>query len=436
MRFLARFRTWTVPVTVTCLLACGGIDTRQVDEARSSLSRENDPQVSASDATTVAQGNAAFAFDLYAYLAGGSNGSGTNLVYSPASISIALAMTYAGAVGTTATEMAETMHFSLAAAELHPAFNALDLALAGRNQVQTGTDGRSLRLVIANALWGQEGKAWLPAFLDTLAVNYGAGMNLANFRGAPEAARVTINQWVADQTEQKIQNLLQPGTVDTTTRLVLTNAVYFDGPWQTAFDASKTVDQAFHRLDGSTSTAKMMNTRTLYPAMLGDGFSALALPYSNSQLSLLVVVPDLGSFAQVEQGMTAPALDAVVAGLQRTDVILSLPRFAITYAASLATALQSLGIASAFSASADFSGMDGLQDLSLHDVVHKALIEVSESGTVAAAATAATTGILIVIAQPPTPLAIVVDRPFLFFLRDEPTGAVLFMGRVLDPAQM
>lgn len=410
------------------LTGCGDGATK-IDTVKSPVQRVVDPPVPTADSTTLASDNAAFAFDVYKQLIATNN----NLIFSPASISIALAMTYAGAAGTTATEMASALHFSLPPAQLHPAFNALDQTLTSRGQGKLGADGKPMQVDIVNALWAEKTYAFRSDFLDTLAANYGAGVNLLDFVNAPDPSRVTINNWVADQTNDKIQDLLPSGSVDSSTKLVLTNAVYFNAAWKTPFDPNNTYDGSFSLLDGSTVTAKFMGADlpgTL--AVQGTNFVAAALPYADDNLSLLVVVPDAGQFTQVESSLDSTALATLVAGLTSQQVILGLPRFKVETGADLVVLLKALGMTSAFDpGTADFSGMDGTHSLFISDVVHKAFIDVAEKGTEAAAAT----GVVMSGSAAPMGLLINANRPFLYFLRDQPTGAILFMGRVLDPSQ-
>jgi serpin B len=398
--------------------------------ASSSIPRVVDPQVPALDSATLASDNAAFAFAAYKQL----TATNTNLVFSPASISIALAMTYAGAAGNTASEMAQALHFSLPSARLHPAFNALDQALASRGQGKPGADGGPMRLNIVNATWAERTYTFKTAFLDTLATNYGAGVNLLDFVNAPDPSRLTINAWVADQTENKIQDLLPPGSINNVTRLVLTNAVYFNAAWKTQFDPNMSYDGRFALIDGSSVAARIMLADPYGGAlaMQGTNFVAVSLPYADDRLSLVLVVPDAGTFSQFESSLDASTLTTIVAGLTSQMVSIFLPRFKVETGADLASVFKALGMTSAFSPGvADFSGMDGTRDLYISGVVHKAFIDVAEKGTEAAAATGVavrTTGI--------SPgLRVDATRPFLYFLRDQPTGAILFMGRVLDPSK-
>ena len=407
--------------------------------AMSAVQRIADPQVPVADSTTLASDNAAFAFAAYQQLIT----TNTNLVFSPASISITLAMTYAGAATTTAAEMASALHFTLPPTQLHPAFNALDQTLTSRGQGFLGGDGGPMQVNITNAIWAEQTYTFRSDFLDTLAANYGAGVNLLDIVNAPDPSRLTINAWVADQTNNKIQDLLPAGSIDSLTRLVLTDAVYFNAAWDTPFDPTNTDDGSFALLDGSSVTVKFMKAelnamngeRSSLPAMQGTNFVAASLPYADQRLSLVLVVPDAGQFSQVESSLDATALGTLVAGLVSQPVSLTLPRFKVETGTSLVKLLQTLGMTSAFiPGTADFSGMDGTHNLFISDVIHKAFIDVVEKGTEAAAATA-------VVIRPngaPLPsvgLVINADRPFLYILRDQPTGAILFMGRVQDPSQ-
>ncbi|MGA9653770.1 MAG: serpin family protein [Polyangia bacterium] len=430
---------WIRPGTGCCVLSafffaafagCGNGTSPRIDTVKSSAQRIVDPQVPAADSTTLASDNAAFAFAAYQQLITAN----TNLVFSPASISIALAMTYAGAATTTATEMAQALDFTLPPAQLNPAFNALDQALASRGQGFLGADGGPMQVDIANAIWAEKTYTFEADFLDTLAENYGAGVNLLDFVNAPDPSRLTINSWVASQTDDKIQNLLPPNSIDGLTRLVLTDAVYFNAAWETSFDPNNTQDGPFTRLDGSTVTVSFMNADLpSLPASQGANFVAASLPYADTRLSLVVVVPDEGQFSQVESSLNATTLASLVAGLTSQPVLLTIPRLKIETSTSLEALLQALGMRSAFiPGTADFSGMDGQHDLYISDVFHDAFINVTEKGTEAAAATAVVVGAG---AAAPTGLVVDATRPFIYFLYDQPTGAILFMGRVQDPSQ-
>jgi serpin B len=412
-------------------VGCGSKGAPDVATARSSSERVADPQVPASDSAALAADNAAFAFAAYQqFLA-----THDNLVFSPVSISIALAMVYAGAAGTTASEMASALHFTLPSERLHPAFNALDQALTLRGAGKLGADGAPMRLHVINAVWAERTYTFRSDYLDTLALNYGAGVNLVDFIGAFEPTRQTINAWVAAKTEEKIQNLLPQGSVDGSTRLALTDAVYFNAAWNSPFDPTKTCDGSFTLLDNSTVSAKFMNQAFLSAqAIQGPNYLAVSLPYQDDRLALLLVIPDAGQFSQVESSLDEAALADVVGSLTSQPVSLSMPRFKVETDASLATLLATLGMTSAFNSDvADFSGMDGTQHLHISDIFHDAFIDVAEKGTEAAAATA------VVVPEDQaditltSSLTVRADHPFIFVLQDQPTGAILFMGRVLDP---
>jgi len=410
--------------------------TSAIGLAASSLEREMNPQVSAADSTTLASDNAAFAFDMYSKL----KDARSNVVFSPASISLALAMTYAGAASTTATEMAQALHFTLPPDRLHRAFNALDQALASRGQGMLGADGGVMRLDIANSAWLERSYSLLPAYLDVLALNYGAGVNLVDFMGTPEASRVKINAWVSDKTQGNIAELLSPAMITSATKLVLTNAVYFNAAWKNPFNALYDHDNNFTLLDGSVTTRRYMYASlTGIKAKQGTNYVAAALPYQDDRLSLVVVVPDAGKFSDVESALDAKSFENLLTGLIAQKVSLYLPPFRIDTRASLPDTLKKLGMLSAFCpGDADFSGMDGTRQLCIKDVIHQAFIAVAEKGTEAAAATAV---VMEDASMPgdggsePPPLLVKAERPFLYFLYDQPTGAILFMGSVFDPLQ-
>jgi serpin B len=398
--------------------ACAGCAHDYTDIA-SSESRDTSP--SSADVGQLSTDEATFAFDLYRAQVGADTSS--NVFFSPYSISVALAMTYAGAGGNTATQIASAMHSSLPADRLHTAFDAVDLQLESRQGIQ---------LNIANSIWAQRTLAFGKPFLDTLAVDYGSEVRGVDFIGASTQATAAIDGWVADQTAGKIQNLFAPGSLDSTTRVVLVNAVYFDANWKTQFDSSKTTSSPFTKLDGTNVSASMMNNAKLNaPVAIAPTYTAIDLAYAGAQTSMLVIVPTGMQFASVDAALGGDFLKQVVASLQPQDVALSLPKFTLKGASvSLKSALKTMGMIDAFDpAKADLTGMVPSDQLHVDDVVHQAFVKVDESGTEAAAATGVSTGINAV----EEPLAVNVNRPFFFVLRDIPTGMVLFVGRVLDP---
>lgn len=401
--------------------------------ARASAQRERAPAATAGELATLVEGNNRFAFELYRALSEGSDG---NLIYSPYSVSQALAMVYAGAGGDTERELQDTLHFLLAQDSLHPAFNALDLALAEAAAEQEGEEGLSFKLNIANAIWGQAGYEFLPRYLDTLARSYGAGLRLADFQGAPEEAREAINSWVSDETEQKIRDLIPQGAITPDTRLVLTNAIYFNAAWAYQFEESATRDEPFNLLDGSQVSVPTMKQRENFRFVLGEGYQAISLPYHGHRMAMLIVMPDAGQFESFESTLDATTVDEVLGALQMQDVILYLPRFDFESDASLSDTLAQMGMPTAFApGQADFSGIDDTRDLFISDVIHKATITLDEEGTEAAAATAVIMELTSAMPEPEEPVEMRIDRPFIFAIYDTQTGATLFAGRVLDPSQ-
>jgi serpin B len=398
-----------------------------VNDPRSSLARVEAPAAGAEALASLTQGNTEFALDLYQQL----RAEPGNLFYSPYSISIALAMTYAGAEGETEAEIARSLHYLLPEPALHEAFNALDQELAARGEGARGKDGEGFRLNIANSLWGQEGHGFRPEFLDTLALNYGAGLELADFARDPEGSRTRINDWVEEQTEDRIKDLIPEGVIDSLTRLVLANAVYFNAAWQHPFEEAATSPAPFHLLDGSETAVDMMRQTESHRYGRVPGAQAVELLYDGRQLSMVVILPDEGEFERFEEGLDSATMEQVLASLKPARVDLSLPKFEFEAEFALKDALQALGMPAAFGDQADFSGIDGSRDLRIAEVVHKAFVAVDEAGTEAAAATAvivATRAML-----PEDVVTVTVDRPFLFLIRDNATGTVLFLGRVLRP---
>ena len=416
----------TSPITTSPTTTSPTITPVKFQVAKSNEPRITSPNVPATQLSALVTGNSNFAFDLYQELKKTSTG---NMFYSPYSISTALAMTYAGAVGETEKQMSSTLHFTLPQTQLHPAFNDLALQLASRGQGAKGTNGKSFSLNIANALWGQQGYNIQSAFLNTLAQNYGAGMNLLDFINSPEDSRVIINNWVSDQTNNRIKDLLPRGSVDIYTRLVLTNAIYFDAAWKYPFAKDSTHDGTFNLLDGSTVTVPMMNDRDGFGYAKGNGYQAVELPYDGDEISMVILLPDAGKFTSFENSMDFAKVSDIISNLKTGDMVLTMPKFRFDSSFSLKGALSALGMPIAFTDKADFSGISGNTDLEITDVIHKAFVAVDEAGTEAAAATGVVIGIVSV---PQNQLTI--DRPFIFLIRDIKTGAILFVGRVLNPA--
>ena len=414
-------------MVLVSVVGCGDGAVVGVTLAMSDKERETAPDISAGNLTELVDGNSGFAFDLYQAL---SEEEG-NLFYSPFSISLALAMTYAGARGETEQQMADTLNFILSQSDLHPAFNALDLELASRGEGAEGKDGEGFRLNIVNAIWGQQDYKFLDTFLDVLAENYGAGLRLLDFINAAEESRITINDWVSEQTEGRIEDLIPPDAIDALTRLVLTNAIYFNAAWRYPFDEDMTEDGDFHLLDGGRVTVPMMKQKESYGYAEGEGYQAVELLYDGRELSMVILLPEEGQFGAFEGSLDAERLDAILDDLARREVALTMPKFEFESEFSLAKTLAAMGMPVAFSSSADFSGMTGNRELFIGNVLHKAFVSVDEAGTEAAAATAV---IMELSAAPGMPVEVTLDRPFIFLIRDIETGSLLFIGRVANPA--
>ncbi|MGA2167918.1 MAG: serpin family protein [Terracidiphilus sp.] len=377
------------------------------------------------DQAAVAEGNNAFAVELYGQLRK-QNG---NLFFSPESISTAFAMAYAGARGDTASEIAKALHFTLPPERLHPAMGAL---LANLNAAH---DGYQLR--VADALWAEKDYTFLDDYLKLTSTDYGAGFNRVDFKGAPDAVRLTINQWVEQQTADKIKDLLQPGVLTPAMRLVLTNAIYFKGNWQTQFDKAQTRDEDFHLSAAQTVKAPLMNLQGRFNYFNGGTFQVLEIPYKSGDLSMIVFLPnDVNGLSALEQSLTASSTQQWLGQLRPgSKVILTLPRFKMTQQFELAGTLGAMGMPQAFEKNvADFSGMTGKRDLWISAAIHKAFVDVNEEGTEAAAATGIVMRSMAVTREQP-PIVFRADHPFLFLIRDNRSGGILFMGRVTDPTK-
>lgn len=392
------------------------------------------------EVTTLVEGNNEFALRLYSAIADDSDGG--NVFFSPYSVSQALAMVYAGADGVTAEQMAEVLGFTLDDPALNIAFFTLNADLIARGNSEANDDlGLAERqLHIANALWGEQTFPFSSTFLDRISQYYGGGFNLTDYINNSEEARETINQWVADNTADRIQNIIPAGVLDPATRLVLANAIYFKNAWSSEFGEYNTASEDFYLLDGSTITADLMNQTAFLRYAEGEGYQVVNLPYQQAGMSMLVILPDEGAFADFEGGLSAEQLDEIITSLNPERVNLTFPKFEFEQSVGLSNILRNLGMTDAFTGNADFSGMidpDGEtnESLMISDVLHKAFIAVDEDGTEAAAATAVIMSITSVNPmEQPEPIEMRVDRPFIFAIRDDVTGTLLFIGRVVNPA--
>lgn len=369
----------------------------------------------------LSRANTVFAINLYHNVAKAPG----NVFFSPLSLSSALAMTYAGARGDTAQQMARVLHFPEDQTSLHQAFDALTRDFNAKSQ--------DYELCVANALWAEKDFAFLEPFVNTLKTHYGAGLNLVDFKTRAEDTRVEINRWVETQTRDKIKNLIAPGVLDAATRLVLTNAVYFKGFWLAQFKKDNTRDEPFHVTAANTVTASLMNITGTFGYLEGDGFQALDMPYVGETLSMMVFLPKaVDGLSSLERSLTPEKLLEWMKGLRAQKVVVTVPRFKMTWESRMEKAMAEMGMPLAFSDAADFSGMTGQRDLFVSAVVHKAFVDVNEEGTEAAAATGVVMALTsAAVSRPPVFRA---DHPFLFLIRDRRSDSILFMGRVANPA--
>jgi serpin B len=377
------------------------------------------------DTDVVVTGNTQFAFDLYARL----KSTDGNLFFSPYSISTCLAMTWAGARGNTASQMAGVLHFGTDQTGLHSQFGELQKQL---NAVQEKKD---IALNIANALWAQKEHRFLPAFLKIAKSDYAARVEQVDFRTGAESARTEINDWVSGKTAGRIQDLIPPGTLDPMTRLVLVNAIYFKGQWATPFKERDTIPMPFDTTPDQTTTAQFMNLKDTFNYAEAPGLQLLELPYVGGDLSIVVLLPgETNGLKQLEDGLSGEKLDGWLRQASRVKVDVYLPKFKLTQQFALGDTLAAMGMSDAFSDRADFSGMDGGRDLFISAVIHKAFVEVNEKGTEAAAATGVSVGAM-AIARPISEYVFRADHPFLFLIRDVHSGSILFLGRLTDPTR-
>jgi serpin B len=376
----------------------------------------------------VVKGNNQFAFDLYHQLSKQDLGKKGNLFFSPQSISIALAMTYGGARGDTADEMAKALHFGLPKTMLHPGFGALIREMNGEGKK------RGYQLSVANALWGQKGEGFKEDYLRLVKDYYGGGLKEMNFADNPEAARKEINAWVEKQTQEKIKDLLPQGVIDKLTRLILTNAIYFKGDWNSQFKKDRTREEGFD--DGSDVKRKvpMMHQTAKFKYLDAGDLQVLEMPYAGKELSMVVLLPKkVAGLGDMEKSLTADKLAGWLGKVREQEVIVSLPKFKTTSEFSLKDALEALGMKKAFQMpGADFSGINGKDDLYITAVVHKAYVDVNEEGTEAAAATGVVIGVK---SLPPPKPEFRADHPFVFLIRDTRNDSVLFLGRVVEPGK-
>jgi serpin B len=422
-RFLTRFAAATLFVATA---ACGdGLPDVRV--AKSSLARNESPAPSDDARAKLRDGQLNFAVSLLKTLA--VDRPGQELFISPHTVLTAFGMAYAGMAGVTAEEAARVFGFE-GNPDVHATLNAVDLALARRTNPTgggSGSDGKGFRLAVDNTLWSDESFPMEAPFLDTLAVHYGAGVNLVNFRKKAEEARSKVNQWVKVKTEGRIPALLAPGTVNEMTRLLLVNTVYFNAAWLNPFTAD-TLN--FTLADGTKRSVEAMEETATYGFVETEAFQAVSIPYEGEALDMVIVVPkaDLATF---EANLTGLQLGEIFSTLTPTSAQLILPKWTFSgEPLQLNGALQTLGLKSAFTPAANFTAMTPEPNLMVDDVWHQAFVRVTEKGTEAAAATAVES---VSLSAEAPPKVIPINRPYLYLLRDIETSTVLFLGHVLDP---
>jgi serpin B len=377
------------------------------------------------DMKHVADGNNAFVFDLYAHL----SQEGGNLFFSPYSISIALAMTYAGAQGETERQMAEVLHFTLEQETLHPAFASL------ADHFQKIQKKGDIALNIANALWIQQDFELQKQFLQITEKYYAANLFQVNFKEAYEEVRVEINNWVEKQTKEKIKDLLAPGVLSDLTRLVLTNAIYFKGNWAIQFEEELTQDEPFWLTPDKKVMAPMMHQEASFKYGETESLQILEMPYAGEDLSMIILLPkEKDGLAALEQRLDIDQVTTWVSEASYREVDVYVPKFTMTSQFNLSATFKAMGMEDVFSENADFSGMASGKQLSITDVIHKAFVEVNEEGTEAAAATGVVVGVTSV-REPETVPIFKADHPFIFFIRDNHPESILFLGRVVNPSE-
>jgi len=405
-------------------------------------SEETGEESGSDDVKSVVAGGNEFAFEMYRKLAGENDG---NLFFSPVSIRTAFAMTYTGARGQTEEQMARVLHFALEQEKLHLAFKQVMDSLNSPREVtiRKRSGGRLItekkpayQLSVANALWGQQGYKWKDKFLELTRVNYGAGLHQVDFTGQTEAARETINEWTAKKTKDKIKDLVPKGALNSSTRMVLTNAVYFKSQWSKKFKKIATEEGKFYLPDGKSVETPLMFQKDRFLYMETDDFQALVMPYQVRDLSMIVLLPrKVDGLDTLQKKLSAGNLDKWIYSMDHQRVEVTFPKFKFTSRFSLAEKLAAMGMSDAFSAGkADFFGMTEAEKLFISAVIHKAFVAVNEEGTEAAAATA----VLMTCAGSPSsskPVIFKADHPFLFFIRHNKTGSILFAGHVVNPKE-
>lgn len=409
----------TAVVLLTTVLSCSAEENLSVPE----MQTITDTQA----VQELVRGNNEFALDLYEEVCNMLEPD--NIFFSPYSISSALGMTYAGAQGQTAADMAETLHFTLPVKATNRAFYSLTESLSSGELIRAES-GDPFTLSISNGLWVQDDFTLLDEYIAEVTMYYSAAVRNLDFIDDPDGSRETINEWVAESTLDRIQNLIPSGVLNNDTRVVLTNAVYFKASWLKQFHVRATSNAPFILKDGSSIDVPMMRQTDYFRYVSTEGCSAIELDYAAGNASMLILLPD-GDIEEFQQDFDSGMLETIRGRLSSIRVSISMPKFEFSRSMQLSQTLKILGMESAFGSGADFSGFTGSPDLFISEVLHKAFVKVDETGTEAAAATAV---VMSLTAIPEEPIEMNVNRPFLFFILDRESGCILFIGRVMNPS--
>jgi len=416
------------------LIVSCGTSTRAGEDvfAYSGIERDMSPDVSDNDIDELTAGNQHFAFDLYNWLIQ----SNDNLIYSPWSISAALAMAYAGAEGQVKTDMAGVLHFTLDDEMLHSAFNAIDLRLDEMESTELGygvEEAVPFTLNTANSLWAQEDLELNPDFLDLLALDYGAGVGRVDFWNDPGGSADIVNDWIADKTEDKITDALSPESLTPDTLLLIINAIYFLANWENQFEPDITTDDVFHTFADGDVTVPMMYQQEHFRYSEGDGWQAVELPYIGRDASMVILLPESDEYTRVEGMLDPSLLSEIKDDMQYRQMRLTMPKWEFRTHLNLGDTLRQMGMDSAF-----VSGFDSMlavppgNPVAIDEVIHEAFISVDEEGTEAAAVTIVEMDVTSA-PQPEEVIDFTIDHPFMFLIIENSTNTILFMGRVMNP---
>lgn len=373
----------------------------------------------------VVSANNQFALDLYSELRKGEG----NVFFSPYSISTALAMTYEGARGTTADEMQSVFHFPTDSAVRRPSFAAM------HNRINKADS--KYKLSVANALWAQNDYKLLSEYMNVVQQYYAGRATNVDFENATEEARQTINKWVESKTNNKIKDLFPNGSLNAMTRLVLTNAAYFKGTWAKQFKKNQTQDANFRVNTAATVKVPMMQQageEAKFKYAETNDVQVLEMPYEGDTLSMMILLPKSDTLSSLESSLSPATINDWKSKLYKRRVDVFMPKFTFDTKYSMNETLAKMGMPTAFTDAADFSGMDGTKSLSIQNVVHQAFVDVSEEGTEAAAATGVSVGATAVAMPQPVPI-FRADHPFIFAIQDDSDGNILFLGRVSNPGK-